>query len=101
MTAEDGHGVNRATSKHTNTAARCAISSKSRQSPEIALIGALNNSMSFFSPTLPSPKGLGEQLMRADEYLMAQSLLDKPGPGMTSSEKSNREEENEKKEVAQ
>lgn len=39
--------------------------------------------------------------MRADEYLMAQSLLDKPGPGMTSSEKSNREEENEKKEVAQ
>lgn len=35
--------------------------------------------------------------MRADEYLMAHSLLDKLGPGMTSSEKSNREEENEKK----
>lgn len=35
--------------------------------------------------------------MRADEYLMAQSLLDKPGPGMTSSEKSNREEKNEKR----
>lgn len=53
--------------------------------------------MSFFSPPLPPPKGLGEQLMRADEYLMAQSLLDKPGPGMTSSKKSNREEENEKR----
>lgn len=98
MTADDGHEVNLAnTSKHTNTGARCAISSKSRQSPEIALIVALNNSMSFF-PLLP--KGLWEQLIRADEYLMAPSLLDKPGPGMTSSEKSNKGEENEKKEVA-
>lgn len=38
--------------------------------------------------------------MRADEYLMAQSLLDKLGPGMTSSEKSNRRGER-GKEVAQ
>lgn len=29
--------------------------------------------------------------MRADEYLMARNLLDKPGPGMTSSEESNKE----------
>jgi len=49
MTAVDGPGVHRAaTSKLTNTGARCAGSSKSRQSPEIALIGLMNNSMSFF-----------------------------------------------------
>lgn len=35
--------------------------------------------------------------MKVDEYLMARSLLDKPGPGMTSSEESNKEEENEER----
>lgn len=39
--------------------------------------------------------------MRANEYLMAPSLLDKPSPWMTSSEKSNRGEQNEEKEVTQ
>lgn len=72
--------------KYTNAGARCAASSKSVRFPEIAPDwGPLNNSMSFFLPPLPLPlplllqKGLEEQLMRADEYLMAPSLLDKPG----------------------
>lgn len=39
--------------------------------------------------------------MRADEYLMIRSLLDKPGLGMTSSEKSNRRRGEWGKEVAQ
>lgn len=39
--------------------------------------------------------------MRADEYLMVLRLLDKPSPWMTSSEKSNRGEQNEEKEVTQ
>lgn len=55
--------------------------------------------MSYRPP--PKPKGLGEQLMRADEYLMVLRLLDKPSPWMTSSEKSNRGEQNEEKEVTQ
>lgn len=39
--------------------------------------------------------------MRMDEYLMVLRLLDKPSPWMTSSEKSNRGEQNEGKEVTQ
>lgn len=58
MKAEDGHGVNRATrSKHTNTAARCATSSKSRQLPEIALIGPWIIQCHFFFP--PPKRTLG------------------------------------------
>lgn len=35
--------------------------------------------------------------MSADEYLMARNLLDKPGPGMTSSEESNKDENEERR----